>query len=125
MGQLAARLRLDNSTLSRTIDLLVKRGLVERQGEERDRRVVRIRLTAAGKAACRDIHRENDDHCRRVFDRIPAAQRSAVIRNFEILVQAFLDYEADSLLGAGSRATASIGKDATASISRDKREVRS
>lgn len=110
MGQLAARLRLDNSTLSRTIDALVKRRLVDRQREERDRRVVWIHLTAEGKAACRDIHRENDEHCRRVFDKIPASKRGAVIRNFELLVQAFLDYEADSILGAGSGSKVSTAK---------------
>ncbi len=110
MGQLAARLRLDNSTLSRTIEGLVGKGVVERQREERDRRIIYIQLTSEGKAACRDIHRENDEHCRRVFDKIPTSKRGAVIRNFEILVQAFLDYEADSILGADSGSLVSAGK---------------
>jgi DNA-binding MarR family transcriptional regulator len=110
MGQLAARLRLDNSTLSRTIDSLVAKGLVEREREERDRRVIFIRLTEAGKASCRVIHKENDEHCRRVFANIPAAKRTAVIRDFEVLVQAYLDCEADSILGARSGSPVAAGK---------------
>lgn len=110
MGQLAARLRLDNSTLSRTIDTLVKRGLVEREREERDRRVVQIQLTDHGRAACRDIHRENDEHCRRVFERIPVSRRASVIRSFELMVQAFLDHEAESILGGRAGETASIDR---------------
>jgi len=95
MGQLASRLRLDNSTLSRTIDGLVGRGLVERLREGADRRVVWIRLSAEGIAVCQSIHDENDALYRGVFDKIAPAKRGAVLRNFEILVQAFLDAEAD------------------------------
>jgi len=110
MGQLAAQLRLDGSTLSRTIDGLVAKGLVERLRDVSDRRIIQIRLTAEGKATCRTIHQENDGHIRRIFAKIPAAKRGAVIRNFEILVEAFLDYEAESILGAESGSKVSIGQ---------------
>ena len=117
MGRLAAQLRLDNSTLSRTIDGLVAKGQVERLREARDRRVVYIQLTPEGNATCRAIHQENDGHVRRIFARIPAAKRGAVIRNFETLVEAFLDYEAESILGADSGYKVSTGQ--------HKKEVRS
>ena len=96
MGQLASRLRLDNSTLSRTIDGLVTRGLVERGLEDHDRRVVWIRLSDEGAKACAAIHDENDALYGRIFDRIPPAKQKAVVRSFETLVQAFLDAEGDS-----------------------------
>jgi len=44
---------------------------------------------------CQSIHDENDALYRGVFDKIAPAKRGAVLRNFEILVQAFLDAEAD------------------------------
>lgn len=96
MGQLASQLRLDNSTLSRTIDGLVKRGLVERLQDDHDRRVVEIRLSAEGNSVCRTIHKDNDAYCRRVLTKIPPSKRETVVRNFETLVQAFLDSEAES-----------------------------
>jgi len=116
MGQLASQLRLDGSTLSRTIDGLVGKGLVERLGDDRDRRIIYIQLTPEGKSTCRTIHQENDGHIRRIFAKIPSAKRAAIIRNFEILVEAFLDYEAESILGADSGSKVSTGQN---------REVRS
>ena len=78
MGQLAANLRLDNSTLSRTVDGLVAQG-VGRAGEDddNDRRVVKVRLTEEGEAVCRSIHADNDASCRRVFDKIPPVRAPA------------------------------------------------
>ena len=96
VGLLATNLRLDNSTLSRTLDGLEKRGLVERQRDDRDRRVVTLRLTPAGAVECRAIHAENDAICRDVFTRIPAAEHDTVVRSFEVLVQAYLDSEEEA-----------------------------
>jgi DNA-binding MarR family transcriptional regulator len=95
MGQLASRLRLDNSTLSRTIEGLVKGGLVERSREDRDRRVVRIRLTRKGTSTCRSIHEENDEQCRRIFEKIVPSRRAAIVKSFETLVRAYLDAETE------------------------------
>lgn len=92
MGALAAKLRLDHSTLSRTVDGLVRQELLERLGDEHDRREVLIRLTPAGRSLCREIHDGNDEYCRQVFAGMPPSERSEVIRNFEILVQAYLDF---------------------------------
>ena len=97
LGQLASRLRLDNSTLSRTIDGLVGKGLVERRRDDQDRRVVWIQLTAEGSAICQSIHTANDAYCHQVFAKIPPSRRSTVIRNFETLVQAYLDCENESV----------------------------
>jgi DNA-binding MarR family transcriptional regulator len=96
MGQLASHLRLDHSTLSRTVDGLVQKKLLARQQDDNDRRMVWIRLTADGVSRCREIHRVNDAYCSGVFESIPRSDRGAVIRNFEILVQAYLDYEVEA-----------------------------
>ena len=95
MGLLAAQLRLDNSTLSRTVEGLVRNGHVERARDDRDRRVVCILLTPAGSAVCKAIHKENDACCRQLFQKIPVSRREAVIRHFDTLVQAFMDWEVD------------------------------
>lgn len=100
MGQLAANLRLDNSTLSRTVDGLVARELVERIDDENDRRVVKVRLTEEGAAVCRSIHADNDASSRRVFDQIPASEQGRVSEAFEVLVEAYLACEEDEGRGA-------------------------
>lgn len=96
VGQLASRLRLDNSTLSRTIDNLVRAGLLDRSRDDDDRRIVWIRLTEAGDAACAAIHDQNDAMYRGIFERIPRSRRDAVVRSFGLLVQAFLDSESEA-----------------------------
>ena len=96
VSQLASRLRLDDSTLSRTIDGLVRKGLLDRMRDDRDRRVVWISLTEAAITACNAIHERNDAIYRNIFDKIPPSKRDAVVRNFKVLVQALLDSESDS-----------------------------
>jgi len=96
MGQLASHLRLDQTTLSRTVDGLVKKQLVARLRDDSDRRVVRIQLTAEGVSLCQEINTVNDDYCRRVFERIAPSERDSVVRSFEILVKAYLEHEAES-----------------------------
>ena len=47
---LAGALELDASTLSRTVDTLVRAGLVARTEDHSDRRLIQLTLTAAGRA---------------------------------------------------------------------------
>ena len=96
VGQLAEQLRLDNSTLSRTIDGLVRKGLLDRVRDDRDRRVVWVSLTEEGGSTCEAIHAQNDALYRGVFEKIAPSRREAVLRNFNILVRAFLDHETES-----------------------------
>jgi DNA-binding MarR family transcriptional regulator len=93
MGQLASNLKLDHSTLSRTVDGLVRKKLLARLRDDSDRRLVWIRLTDDGVSVCQEIHEGNDAYCQQVFETIPPSERDSVIRHFEILVQAYTDYE--------------------------------
>ena len=88
MGQLALDLKLENSALSRTVDGLVRKKLVSRLRDDSDRRLVWIRLTENGVSTCQEIHEENDKYCLQIFENFPPSERTAIIRNFEALVQA-------------------------------------
>jgi DNA-binding MarR family transcriptional regulator len=50
LGEVAARLRMDAPTASRTVTQLLGRGLVKAEGDRGDRRRLRLKLTAAGRA---------------------------------------------------------------------------
>ena len=93
MSQLAAALRLDHSTLSRTIEGLVRSKLVARLRDESDRRLVWVRLTDHGAATCAEIHRQNDTYCASVLDNIPPSKRTNVLQAFETLVHAYIEHE--------------------------------
>jgi len=55
--ELAALVGIEGSSLVRLLDILVSRGLVERQADPRDRRTRLIVLTEAGHVMLRDIRR--------------------------------------------------------------------
>ncbi|PZS05291.1 MAG: MarR family transcriptional regulator [Pseudonocardiales bacterium] len=55
--QLARRLRLETATVTRAISRMATGGLVERRGDATDRRLVRVWLTARGRALHRVVPR--------------------------------------------------------------------
>lgn len=94
LAQLARRLRLDKGWTSRAIDQLVEGGLVAK-GAGDDRRTIALSLTRAGRAEHRRIERVLNDQVARVFERLPAPQRSGVVRAIEALHDAYLAELAD------------------------------
>lgn len=88
IGQLAQSLRLDKSTLSRTVDGLVSKGLVSRTPNPDDRRSTLLTLTNQGKRICAAINDKNDAHYQSVFRRIPSKEHDKVMEYFGLLVKA-------------------------------------
>ena len=82
---LASELHLDKSTVSRLVDGLVNRGWVERTVNPDDRREVRLRLTAAGRAAVEQLAAAATAKYRGIWERIPPEQRSQVIEALAVL----------------------------------------
>jgi DNA-binding MarR family transcriptional regulator len=91
MGELARRMACDNSNITWMTDRLEERGLVERQPDERDRRVKLLVLTPAGhrvreeiKArlsvppdAIKDLSRADQRTLRAILKRVSAALESS------------------------------------------------
>jgi DNA-binding MarR family transcriptional regulator len=86
--ELAARLRLEKSTVSRLVVQLEKRKWIERTAAKGDRRVVQIRLTAAGKRAAKRLaaarHSKFDD----LLAAIPKQKRRFILAAMSDLVAA-------------------------------------
>jgi DNA-binding MarR family transcriptional regulator len=84
---LSGALGLDPSTLSRTVDGLVKAGLVERTEDPSDRRSLRLALTAAGTAKVAYI----DDTCNRYYAELLAGlteeDREHVLRGVAVMAE--------------------------------------
>lgn len=87
LKHLAARLGLDNSTLSRTVESLVKDGLVERTTSKEDRRATVIRLNQNGRAARDRINSTWNQICRDVFRSIPREKHEQIIESVSILAE--------------------------------------
>jgi DNA-binding MarR family transcriptional regulator len=87
-GQLAVRLDLDKSTVSRGIEDLVRKGLVNRQRNCRSRRLLDLSLTREGQAVCQVINANCDDYYGRLLEYLSATEKKSVVLALEALATA-------------------------------------
>ncbi|MBN2338831.1 MAG: winged helix-turn-helix transcriptional regulator [Acidobacteria bacterium] len=79
LKELAARLGLDASTLSRTVEGLVREGLAARTPALRDRRAVQIALTGKGRTALDRIQSTWGDICAEMLRGLPPEKSEALV----------------------------------------------
>ena len=87
LKELASRLRLDKSTLSRTVESLVQDGLAERTPSKEDRRATVIRLNEKGRAARDRINSTWNRICRNMFQGIPREKHDQLIESVSIVAE--------------------------------------
>ena len=80
MGEISSKLSLDVSTTTRSVDGLVQRGLLKREPDTSDRRVVRVALAAKGKRIFARIEQQWLEIHRRVLEATPPSSRRAVVK---------------------------------------------
>lgn len=86
--ELARRLRLTKSTVSRLITNLVSRGWVHREAADGDGRGVLLTLTEAGATAAAQQAAARRDRLTVLLDRVPDDQRAAVVEALHTLAEA-------------------------------------
>jgi DNA-binding MarR family transcriptional regulator len=87
-NQLAARLRLEKSTVSRLVGQLADRGWVEREPHPTDGRAVRLHLTERGARVADEIEEARRRRFADLLERIPAAARDDVLQALAVLTEA-------------------------------------
>jgi len=92
MVQLARKMFLDKSTMTRVVDGLIERELVVRRFDENDRRLIYITLTAAGRKLLGGIRAQQLDSQRQILERIPASERQKLLDGLEIFSHAVQDW---------------------------------
>lgn len=98
MGELAAAGAVRTGTVTQHADRLTRAGLIERQRDEQDRRIVRLRLTPAGLDLVDQVTEERRTAERRLLDRLPPEERRQLIDLLGMLGRTL----ADAPLSAGS-----------------------
>jgi DNA-binding MarR family transcriptional regulator len=96
MGELAARLHLSVSAVTRVADQLVARELVVRMEDPEDRRAYRLEPSAAGKALFESIRSDLLVWQREVLQKHPPQLRRALVECLEQLAQAVDRWRQDS-----------------------------
>ena len=93
VGTLADYLHLDKSTLSRTVESLVRLGYLKRENNINDRRSYQIKLTQPGSQQVEKMHRVNDAYFTKVFEQMPEAESESVRHYLGLFVDAIRQYE--------------------------------
>ncbi len=88
LKELAEALELDKSTVSRSIDLMVKQGLVKREIDDNNRRFVQLSLTRKGKETGKQINQFCDDYYLQLFGHIPEDKQNQVIEGLFLFANA-------------------------------------
>jgi len=82
VSDLAKKLSLDKSTVSRTVDGLVNINLVNRDIPKENRRLALIRLTGSGKELCSSINNNNDSYISEIFGNFTDEERERFLSLF-------------------------------------------
>ena len=86
--QLAGRLALDKSTMSRTVGRLGRRGLVEASTKAADKRAKPISLTRKGRREVARIDRQADRQVAAALELLAPANQKAVVHGLELYARA-------------------------------------
>lgn len=84
-NELAARLHLEKSTVSRLAKTLEQRGWLDRVRDEHDSRLFKLRLTAAGSKAVQRLAAARRARFAKVFNAVPAHRRGALLESLSLL----------------------------------------
>ncbi|MDO3384995.1 MarR family transcriptional regulator [Gilvimarinus sp. SDUM040013] len=85
-AKIAECLGVDRSAITRLLDRLVDKGLVQRQHDDGDRRSVRVYLTPEGKSLAKRVDQLALEHQQRFLSQLPATE----VRVFKSHVQKLL-----------------------------------
>jgi DNA-binding MarR family transcriptional regulator len=92
VSELAAALELDASTLSRTVDALVKEGLLSRREDPGNRRRQLAGLTKKGRAKVESINGLCDDYYSGILGVLPDDKVDAVAAALPVFAQAMREW---------------------------------
>jgi DNA-binding MarR family transcriptional regulator len=87
LTEVSATLGVKKNTLSELLDRMVRDGLVAREFSPDDRRVVRLRMTPAGKSAIKEFERSLMDNIGQYLKGLDAEDRRDLVTAMESLVR--------------------------------------
>lgn len=100
--ELAERLAIHQSSVTRLCDRLVRKGLVARSQAESDRRVVTLRLTPAGRRLVRRVSDRRRKALAVIVDRMTAGQRAEAVAGMRAFAHAAGEDVGSDLFGWSS-----------------------
>lgn len=96
LSDLADRFALDQSTLSRTVDNMVRCGWLKRKVNPDDRRAVRLELTPSGQKKAQSIHAGCDEFYVQLFEALTPENRKMAYDGIVALADAMRSLKSPS-----------------------------
>ncbi|MBX6350477.1 MAG: MarR family transcriptional regulator [Clostridia bacterium] len=93
MGELCQRLYLASSTVTDLVQRMERAGLVQRERDPVDRRLVRLRVLDEGRRVIEAVIRERRAYLEEVLENLAPEERESVRRGLAHLLQVMLDLE--------------------------------
>lgn len=87
-SELGTRVSLEKSWVSRAVDAMVERGLVDKQPNPADARSWLVTLTPEGERTVAELNRTLDDHAEHLLASLNARERAAVENSLLLLMRA-------------------------------------
>lgn len=88
LGELGRRLGISPSTLSRNLDRMEQRGLVQRGPDPNDRRALRAELTTEGQVAATSVRAQEIEFSKSILQRLPEATSGTTVESLDELLAA-------------------------------------
>lgn len=90
MQQISESLGIDITTFSRQIQSLIKKGLIRKQPDSKDKRIFLLSLTKQGEEIEEQITREMNDYLDDIFSYLSEEEQSTIAHSIELLNRAML-----------------------------------
>ncbi|MES1037601.1 MarR family winged helix-turn-helix transcriptional regulator [Bacillus pumilus] len=84
--QLSNKLRLETSTVSRLVDKLVKKGLVYREVNEKNRRELFLHLTEKGHTTVHHLREQSITFYQNLLNNLSESEQKIVMAGFELFI---------------------------------------
>lgn len=93
MGKLSSEIYLAESAATRLVNRLVNLNLVKRRGDDKDRRVVRVSLTAYGRQLSRLVFDRRSFRFNNLAQRLDPIERENLIISLQAVMRVFEEHE--------------------------------
>jgi DNA-binding MarR family transcriptional regulator len=85
LSELARHQLVSLPTMSRSVDMLVRRQLLERWIDEEDRRQTLVRLTPQGSRVVAEVKRRSEQHVARILEELSGDEHARVVDALDVL----------------------------------------
>lgn len=90
IGELADRLFLERSTVSRLVDSMTKGGFVNRILNEENRREVLVSLTEKGQRSLQQVREQSIQYYYSILNEVPEDDQHQILKGFKFFIDALL-----------------------------------